>query len=352
MKFEPVAAPHFRPQVTVSRVMLETLAALIPALLATMWFFGPGILINAVIATIVAVGCEAAFLTARGRPVMPHVHDLSAVLTAVLLAFALPPLTPWWVTATGAAFAIVVAKHIYGGLGYNPFNPAMAGYVVLLVSFPAHMTHWLPPSGVDLTEIQPGLGDTLTYALTGLLPAGISWDTIGAATPLDDVKTQVGVMRTVGEARTGLLYGVFGARGWEWIANFVAVGGFWLLYRKIIRWQIPVGFLLGVIVPATLFYMIDAGNHAPPTFHVFSGATMLGAFFIATDPVTAAASDRGRLIYGIGIGLLVYVIRAWGNYPDAVAFSVLLMNMVVPVIDRMTVPLAFGHLPGREHEDR
>jgi electron transport complex protein RnfD len=229
---------------------------------------------------------------------------------------------------------------------------AMAGYVVLLVSFPAHMTHWLPPSGVDLTEIQPGLGDTLTYALTGLLPAGLSWDTIGAATPLDDVKTQVGVMRTVGEARTGLLYGVFGARGWEWIANFVAVGGFWLLYRKIIRWQIPVGFLLGVIVPATLFYMIDAGNHAPPTFHVFSGATMLGAFFIATDPVTAAASDRGRLIYGIGIGLLVYVIRAWGNYPDAVAFSVLLMNMVVPVIDRMTVPLAFGHLPGREHEDR
>ena len=269
-----------------------------------------------------------------------------------MLAFALPPLTPWWVTATGVAFAIVVAKHLYGGLGYNPFNPAMAGYVVLLVSFPAYMTQWLPPGGFDLTEIRPGLTDTLIYAMTGALPAGLSWDAIGAATPLDDVKTQIGVMRTVGEARTGLLYGFFGARGWEWVANYVALGGIWLIYRKVIRWQIPLGFLLGVIVPATLFYMIDSGNYAPPTFHVFSGAALLGAFFIATDPVTAAASDRGRLVYGAGIGLLVYIIRTWGNYPDAVAFSVLLMNMAVPLIDRMTVPLAFGHVRGRERDER
>jgi len=332
--------------------MLETLAALVPALFATIWYFGPGILLNIVIAAVVAVACEAAFLAARGRQPMTGLSDLSAVLTAVLLAFALPPLTPWWVTATGAAFAIVVAKHLYGGLGYNPFNPAMAGYVVLLVSFPAHMTHWLPPIGVDLTEIRPGIADTMVYAMTGMLPDSLTWDTIGSATPLDDVKTQIGIMRTVGEARTGLLYGFFGARGWEWVANYVAIGGIWLIYRKVIRWQIPVGFLLGVIVPATLFYMIDSGNHAPPTFHLFSGATLLGAFFIATDPVTAAASDRGRLVYGVGIGLLVYVIRAWGNYPDAVAFSVLLMNMAVPLIDRLTVPLAFGHMRGREHEER
>jgi electron transport complex protein RnfD len=351
VRFEPVTAPHFRPQVTVSRVMLETLAALVPALLATIWYFGPGIVINALIATVVAVACEAAFLAARGRGIMTGLGDLSAVLTAVLLAFALPPLTPWWVTATGVAFAIVVAKHLYGGLGYNPFNPAMAGYVVLLVSFPAYMTQWLPPGGFDLTEIRPGLTDTLIYAMTGVLPAGLSWDAIGAATPLDDVKTQIGVMRTVGEARTGLLYGFFGARGWEWVANYVALGGIWLIYRKVIRWQIPLGFLLGLIVPATLFYMIDSGNHAPPTFHVFSGAALLGAFFIATDPVTAAASDRGRLVYGAGIGLLVYIIRTWGNYPDAVAFSVLLMNMAVPLIDRMTVPLAFGHVRGRERDE-
>jgi electron transport complex protein RnfD len=323
--------------------MLEVLIALVPALLATIWYFGPGILINVLIATVVAVACEAAVLAARGRSVAPQLADLSAVVTAVLLAFALPPLTPWWVTATGAAFAIVVAKHLYGGLGYNPFNPAMAGYVVLLVSFPAYLTQWLPPSGAELTEVRPGLGDTLSYVFTGALPAGMTWDAIGAATPLDDVKTQLNNMRMVQEARVGPLYGVFGGYGWEWVANFIALGGGWLIYRKVIRWQIPVGFLVGLIVPATLFYMFDSGGHAPPTFHVFSGAAMLGAFFIATDPVSAAASDRGRLIFGLGIGVLVFTIRTWGNYPDAVAFSVLLMNMAVPLIDRVTVPKAYGH---------
>ena len=126
------------------------------------------------------------------------------------------------------------------------------------------------------------------------------------------------------------------------LVGLFIVGGLWLVFRKIIRWQIPVAFLLGVTIPATLFYMIDSGNHAAPTFHVFSGATLLGAFFIATDPVTAAASDRGRLVYGAGIGVLVYVIRTWGNYPDAVAFSVLLMNMTVPLIDYYTRPTIYG----------
>lgn len=343
MRFDRTTPPHVRPGRSVSRVMGEVLVALVPAAAAHVWFFGPGLLINMAVAIVVAVAAEAACLAARGREPLAQINDLSAVLTAVLLAFALPPLTPWWITATGAGFAIVFAKQLYGGLGYNPFNPAMAGYVVLLISFPTQMTLWLPPGGLDLAAAHPGIGATLMYALTGDLPQALTWDAIGSATPLDDVKTQVGLMRTVDEIRSGPLYGDFGARGWEWINNFIAIGGLWLLYRKVIRWQIPVAVLLGVIVPSTLFYLVDAGNHAPPGFHVFSGAIMLGAFFIATDPVSAATSNRGRLIYGAGIGLLTFVIRTWGGYPDGVAFAVLLMNMSVPVIDHFTVPRAYGH---------
>jgi len=343
MRFTPIRPPHLRPAVSVTRVMSEVLIALVPATIAYVWFFGPGILINMAVCVTVAALAEAAVLAARGRTALPQLADLSAIVTAVLLAFALPQLTPWWVTATGAAFAIIFAKQLYGGLGYNPFNPAMAGYVVLLISFPVEMTQWLPPAGMDLAGDRPGLGASLAYVLNGQLAAPLSWDVVGGATPLDDVKTQLGLMRTVDEVRSSPLYGDFGARGWEWINNFIAIGGVWLLYRRVIRWHIPVAVLLGVIIPATVFYAADPGHNASPAFHLFSGATMLGAFFIATDPVSAATSDRGRLIYGFGVGLLTYVIRAWGGYPDGVAFAVLLMNMAVPAIDHFTVPRAYGH---------
>jgi electron transport complex protein RnfD len=243
-------------------------------------------------------------------------------------------------------FAIVFAKHLYGGLGQNPFNPAMAGYIVLLISFPAHLTHWLPAAGVELEGLRPGLGASLQYVLTGGFPDALSWDVVGGATPLDDVRTQLGQMRTVPEIRSSPIYGDFGARGWEWVNNFIALGGIWLLYRKVIRWHIPVAVLAGILVPATLFYLFNPGTHPSPAFQLFSGATLLGAFFIATDPVSAATSDRGRLIYGAGIGLLTWIIRTWGGYPDGVAFAVLLMNMAVPAIDHFTVPRAYGH--GRE----
>lgn len=343
MRFAPAQAPHLRPVTSVTRVMAEVLLALFPAAVAWTWFFGPGLAVNIVVATAAAVAGEAAVLAARGRPVRRELEDLSAVVTAVLLAFALPPLTPWWVTATGALFAIVFAKQLYGGLGYNPFNPAMAGYVVLLISFPTEMTRWLPPAGLDLAELRPGLLDTMTYALTGALPGGLGWDAIGGATPLDDLRTQLGLARTVPEIKSGPLYGDFGARGWEWVGNFVAVGGFWLLYRRIIQWQIPAGVLVGLILPATVFYLLDPGTHASPAFHVFSGAALLCAFFIATDPVSAAATPRGRLINGFLVGLLVYIIRSWGGYPDGVAFAVLLVNMAVPAIDRYTLPRTYGH---------
>ncbi len=342
-RFERTMAPHLRPAASVQRVMAEVLIALIPAVIAYVWYFGPGLLLNMAVATLVALASEAAVLMTRGRSVVPRLQDLTAILSAVLLAFALPPLTPWWITATGAAFAIVFAKQLYGGLGYNPFNPAMAGYVVLLISFPAEMTQWLPPAGLGLAPDRPDLAASLVYLLTGHLPANLGWDAVGGATPLDEVKTQLGLARTVDEIRSSPLYGDFGARGWEWVNNYVALGGVWLIYRRVIRWQIPVAVLLGIIVPATVFYLAEPGTYPPPAFHVFSGAAMLGAFFIATDPVSAAATDRGRLVYGLGIGVITYVIRTWGGYPDGLAFAVLLMNMAVPAIDRFSAPRVYGH---------
>lgn len=345
MKFPSTAPPHIRPATSVSGVMGEVLLALLPATTAWVWFFGPGLLFNMLVAAAVAVVCEAGALALRRRPVAPQLMDLSALVTAVLLAFCLPPLTPWWITATGTAFAILVAKQLYGGLGYNPFNPAMAGYVVLLISFPEAMTRWLPPAGAypELVTMTLDAWQTLRFTLTGMLPQAMSWDAVSGATPLDDLRTQLSMARTVEEVRAGALYGIFGARGWEWTAALVAVGGLYLLWRRIIRWQIPVAVILGVCVPAAFFWVIDPGSHASPTFHLFSGATLLCAFFIATDPVSAATTRSGRLVFGFGIGVLIYIIRSWGGYPDGVAFAVLLMNMAVPAIDHFTRPRTYGH---------
>ncbi len=244
MKFRHAPAPHLAPPNTVAHVMLQVLFALVPATLAWVWFFGPGLLINMFIAVSVALACEALMLRLRGRRVRVFLGDYTAILTAVLLCFAIPPLTPWWVTTVGVAFAIIVAKHLFGGLGYNPFNPAMAGYVVLLVSFPARMTLWLPPGLDGLAPVNLDFLQTLSTIATGDLPAGLSWDAVTMATPLDQIRTGMSQMQTVSEVRQNPLFGDFGGRGWEWIANWFAVGGLWLLYKGIIRWHIPVSMLV------------------------------------------------------------------------------------------------------------
>lgn len=324
----------------VGAVMRQVLYALIPGTLAYTWFFGAGVLINIALASTVVLLSEAAILRLRGKPVGLFLSDYSAVVTAVLLALALPPLAPWWMTTVGAAFAIVIAKHLYGGLGFNPFNPAMVGYVVLLISFPRDMTQWLTPQMLSAHTLS--FPETLNVIFSGRLPDGITLDALTSATPLDSVKTQLGLSKTLSEILTTPQFGDFGGRGWEWIANWYALGGLWLLYRRVIAWQIPVGMLGALLGIALIFYVSDPDTHASPLFHLFSGAAMLGAFFIATDPVTASSTPRGRLIYGIGIGLLVYVIRSFGGYPDGVAFAVLLMNMAAPMIDYYTPPRVFG----------
>lgn len=338
MRFEQQPAPHTAPLVSVPAVMRRVLYALVPAAACYTWFFGSGLLVNFTLAAAGALIAEATVLTLRGRPPAGPLSDGSALVTAALLAFTLPPLVPFWIPLTGAAVAIVIAKQLYGGLGRNLFNPAMVGFVFLLVSFPVEMTQWLPPRMGDLDYRALGFGEHLRYVVTGGLPAGLDVDALTRATPLDLVRDGLRAGRPYAELRGNSLIGDFGGRGWEWVADFIALGGLYLLYTGTIRWHIPTAYLAGLLLPATVFHLLDPAGFAPPWFHLFSGGAMLGAFFIATDPVSAATTQRGRLFYGAGIGFLIYALRTWGGYPDGVAFSVLLMNAAVPLIDRCTRP--------------
>ncbi|MBL8200428.1 MAG: RnfABCDGE type electron transport complex subunit D [Chromatiales bacterium] len=342
MRFETSAPPQWRSPTSVGAVMRTVLYALAPALLAHVWFFGIGILLNVAIALVAGLVTEAACLRAAGKPQATFLADGSTAVTAVLLAFCLPPLCPWWVTATGMAFAIGVAKHAYGGLGYNVFNPAMAGYVLVLVSFPAAMTVWPAPDIGDLDYVRPNAAATLHYGLTGSLPDGLGVDAIARSTTLDSAKEGLGRMQTMDEIRSNPVFGDFGGAGWEWIGNFVAIGGFALLMLGVIRWHTPAAVLGGLLTMATLAWLLDPDTHPSPGFHLFSGGAMLGAFFVATDPVSSPTTARGRLIYGGGIGVLTYLIRTFGSYPDGVAFAVLLMNLAVPLIERWTRPRVYG----------
>ena len=343
MEFERREAPHLAPTAQVSTMMLHVLVALVPAAIAHVWYFGPGFIFNLIVASAACVGGEAFMMYLRGREPETALTDYSALVTAALLAFALPSLTPWWVTATGALFGIVVAKHLYGGLGFNVFNPAMAGYVVILVAFPMHLNLWVAPRMGDIDYEFLTILQTLKYTLTGILPDALTYDEVSRATPLDVMKSGLNNMETTVEIRALPIMGDFGGVGWEWIGNFIAMGGFWLMIRKVIRWHIPVGVGIGLLIPAGVMWLINPGTEPTPGFHMFGGAAILCAFFIATDPVSAATSPKGRLVYGIGIGFLIYAIRTWGAYADGVAFAVLMMNMAVPAIDFITRPHIVGH---------
>ena len=346
MQFATTSSPHLSGPQSVTRVMGMVLLALLPGTLAMFWYFGWGVLINIAIAVATAVAAEAAVLRLRGRAVGPVLIDLSAVVTAWLMAIALPPLLPWWQTVLGTAFSIVIAKQLFGGIGFNPFNPAMAGYVLLLVSFPVTMTRWLPPDVLSSGSLS--LIDSLRIAFSGTPPLGQTWDAITSATPLDEMRTRLSQNLMISEIRESPLWGDFGGRGWEWIGNWFLIGGLFMVWRRVISWRIPASMLGALILVSGLFWAIDPNTHPFPAFHVFSGGAILGAFFIATDPVSASTTPRGQLIYGAMIGLLVFIIRTWGGYPDAVAFAVLLLNMAAPTIDYYTQPRIFGQ---REHED-
>lgn len=330
-----ITSPHAHNPMTTSWVMQNVLLATVPGIIVLTHFFGFGTLVNILWGSVLALAFESIALLLRGRPLSFYLKDYSALVTAILLCIALPPYSPWWLIAVGMASAILLAKHLYGGLGYNPFNPAMVGYVVLLISFPVQMTAWTPPRGAG--EL-PGLIDALQACF---IPA--SFDGVTMATPLDLLKQNNSLLLEDLWQQTPQ-FGRWAGLGWEWANIAFLAGGLWLLYQRIFTWHAPVAMLTSLALMAALFY--DGGSSASggsPVFHLLSGATMLGAFFIVTDPVTSAASLRGRLIYGALIGVLVYLIRVWGNYPDALAFAVLIMNFAAPFIDHYTQPTTYGH---------
>lgn len=320
--------------------MMQVLLALVPAVVAMVYFFGYGVLVNITLAVAVALATEALMLRIRERPVKPFLSDGSAVVTAVLLALAIPPLSPWWLTTVGVVFAIVFAKHLYGGLGYNPFNPAMVGYVLLLLSFPVEMTTWLPVASMSQQPVD--LLMAISYVFTGQLPGALTLDTLSGATPLDAMKTQISQLRPPEVIMNQPLFGMFSGKGWEWVNFWFLLGGIYLIYKRVISWHVPVAMIGTLFVISGIFQLIAPELTGTPMFHLFSGATMIGAFFIATDPVSGSTTLKGRLIFGAGVGLLTFVIRVWGGYPDGVAFAVILMNMLVPLIDYYTQPRVYG----------
>lgn len=330
-----VTSPHAHGPARTRRVMGDVLLGTLPGIAALTWFFGWGTLVNLAIAIAVALAAEATVLLLRRRAIGFCLADLSATVTAVLLACALPPSAPAWLVVIATGFAIVFSKHLYGGLGMNPFNPAMLGYALALVSFPVDMTSWNLPRDVA-GNVLP-LADTLAAKFGG----GALADGWTGATPLDAFRQFHGDAARL--AATPGLDGWLAGAGWEHVNLAFLAGGLWLLARRVISWHIPVAFLAALAAAAAIAWLVDSSAHASPLFHLLSGGTMLCAFFIATDPVSAATSRLGKLVYAAAIGVLVWVIRDLGGYPDAIAFAVLLLNLAAPTIDHYTQPRTYGH---------
>lgn len=342
MSTTPVSGPFTHKANSVRNVMALVLLALLPATAFNLYLFGwPAIFLFAVtIGSCVAV--EALCLSLAGRPVMATLADNSAVLTGWLMAASLPPWAPWWIGLIGAVFAIALAKHAFGGLGQNMFNPAMVGRTVLLVSFPVVMTAWVAPHPL-FASASPGFSDAIAITFGGHMP-----DTVSAASALGHIKTELtrGIpvtqsMSDVPDLMDMALGYRAGSMG-ETSALLILAGGLFLLAKRIISWHIPVAVMGSLFLMGTLFHAVDPARYASGLFHLTSGATFLGAFFIATDYVTSPVSKTGQLAFGAGVGLLAWTIRTFAGYPEGMAFAVLLMNSLTPIIDQYTRPRVFG----------
>jgi electron transport complex protein RnfD len=345
MIFTALTSPYLKQPNSVSQVMRQVIYALLPGTAVMLWFFGWGVLTNLLLGIAFALALEALVLSIRGKPVAIFLSDYSIVVTAWLLALAMPAASAWWLLLIAMIFAVVIAKHLYGGLGYNPFNPAMVGYAAVLISYPLEMTSWMAPASFSFAEV--GLTATL-HKVFGV--AGVSWDAVTMATPLDSVRIQLGLGETLSTIYQQPDNQSLAGNGWNLINLAYLAGGLWLLYRGIISWHIPAALLAALAGISGFFWIIDSEIYTSPFFHLFSGGTLLAAFFIATDPVSASTTPIGKLLYAGGIGMFTYIVRTWGGYPDAIAFSVIIMNMAVPLLDYYTQPRVYGHkgkgLPG------
>ncbi|WP_447786931.1 RnfABCDGE type electron transport complex subunit D [Pseudomonas germanica] len=314
----PLETPDNRLQQAMKLVLLAAL----PGLLALFWWYGWGVLINLLLAIVAALMVEAGVARLRQQPIQPALSDGSALVSATLLAAALPPYCPWWLTVMAVASGLLFGKHIYGGVGRNPFNPAMLGFALIMVMFPQPMTHW-PAHGLDLTA-----------TFQQVFGAGQAPDAWAQATVLDSLRINKSL--TMDELFTSNpAFGRFGGHGGEWVNLAFLAGGLFLLQRRVFGWHAPAGMLGSLFVVSLLFWNgSGSDSQGSPLLHLLSGATMLGAFFIITEPVSGAKTTLARLLFGVGVGVLTYAIRTWGGYPDGVAFAVLLMNLCVPALER------------------
>ncbi|AJP48958.1 electron transporter RnfD [Rugosibacter aromaticivorans] len=335
-------SPYLLKAASVQSVMLRVLLALLPGLAAYVWFFGAAIMVQIVLTSLTALAAEALVLYLRGKPLALFLTDGSALVTAWLIALSFPPLTPWWLVVLATLIAIIVAKHLYGGLGQNPFNPAMVAFALMIVAYPQFMSRW---PGVDAIDF------ATQWNLIFGLHADHALDALTMATPLDALRTALHSTGTIVDTPATVAntlannpaIGHLASRGWEWIAAGYLAGGLWLVQQRIITWHLPAAFLATLFLLSGLASFINPADFAGPLFHLFGGGAMLAAFFIVTDPVSAATTPCGKLIFAAGVALLTWVIRSFGAYPDGIAFAVLLMNTAVPLIDMTTQPRVFGH---------
>jgi RnfABCDGE-type electron transport complex D subunit len=331
-------SPHAHAPISISKVMVTVMAALAPATLFGFWLYGwPAVNLWAV-SLIAAIVGEAFVLRLQERAIRPVLMDGSGILTAWLLALSLPPYAPWWIAVLGSLFAVVVCKQVFGGLGQNVFNPAMAARVMLLISFPLEMTTWVAPSAHSPSWLDSLSVTFLSQPIDGMASASL----------LGHVKTEFTRGIGVDQALAGyyapvdaLIGSRAGSMG-ETAALLLLAGGLFLIARRIITWHAPVAMLVGVAVPALVFNAINPEHYAGPLVHLLSGGLMLGAFFIITDPVTSPNTVAGQLIFGLGCGLMTWIIRTWGGYPEGVAFAVMLMNAATPIIDYYVKPRIYG----------
>ena len=328
-----ISSPFMHAQTTVKKTMQQVILALIPGVIASIWILGLGVIIHCILAVACALIIEQTVGCFKGRKMGRDIWDESSVITGLLFALAITPFAPWWVTIIGVSFGMIVAKHLYGGLGGNIFNPAMAGYAFVLICFPLELSHW------------PTLY-THTFAQDVLIPWDSmlqkNLDSISGATPLTFNKLQINSMLMLSEISSGSPFSLSLNQGWQWLNLIFLISGLWLIIKKIIPWQIPIIIISTLIVLSTITNLYNPERYSPAIFHVFSGGLLLAVFFIATDPVTSATTPLGKIIYAIGIGILIYCIRAWGSYADGIAFSILIMNAAAPLIDAMTQPNIFG----------
>jgi Na+-translocating ferredoxin:NAD+ oxidoreductase subunit D len=307
-RFLVSSSPHIRSGESTKRIMMDVAIALLPALFAGIWFFGLRALLLTIVAVVFAVASEIAMQKIMKRPVTAG--DFSAVVTGLLIAFNVPATLPLWMVAIGSIFAIVIVKQCFGGVGHNFVNPALAARAVLLASWPVDMTSW----------VQPGV------------------DVVTTATPLAIIKGTEAVNQALPSLMDLFIGNVGGCIG-ETSALALLIGGLYLLYRRVINYRIPVVYISTVGVLAFVF---SGFNLSYVPFHILAGGLLLGAIFMATDYSSSPMTAKGQVIFAIGCGLLTAVIRFYGGYPEGVSYSILLMNITTPLIDRFTLPRKFG----------